>query len=286
MSKRNETAAEQVERAGNKQTEQAAENVSYLEIHDLCREYADAFGLMAHLCNKEVDQDLLDKLMGTLYPLSSGNDNVSESSRLIAGYLSKTWEGALDELHADFTATFIGHGSDGHSAAYPYESTYTSAKRLLMQGARTEVLAIYRSQGLDKQDTWRNSEDHISVELEFMQRMFVRAANAFKLGDLEHAEYFLTVLRRFLVTHPLAWVPMMAAEMRSFAKTDFYRGLSFMLVGYLQLAKRMLDEILNIHDEEAIDSEGMFAIDFDASLDTVDDTPAGDDAQDGAEGKE
>ncbi len=264
MEKQNATAA------AHTGAENDTENVSFAEMHDLCRQYADAFGLMAHLCNKEVDQPLLDKLMETLYPLSSGNENVTRSSRLIAGWLSKTWEGALDELQADYTATFIGHGSDGHSAAYPYESTYTSSKRLLMQGARTEVLAIYRSQGLDKQDTWRNSEDHISVELEFMQRMFVRAANAFKMGDTEHAEYFLTVLRRFLVAHPLAWVPMMAADMRAFAKTDFYQGLSFMLLGYLQLAKQMLDEVLDIHEEQAPADEGAFAVDFGASLDAVD----------------
>lgn len=253
---------------------EGADDVSLMEMHDLCREYADMFGLMAHLCNKEIDQPLLDKLMGTLYPLSSGNDNVSESSRLIAGYLSKTWEGALEELSADYTATFIGHGSDGHSAAYPYESAYTSPKRLLMQGARTEVLAIYRSQGLDKQESWRNSEDHVSVELEFMQRLFVRAANAFKMGDTEHAEYFLTVLRRFLVAHPLSWIPMMASEMRNFAKTDFYRGLSFMLVGHLQLAKQMLDEVLDIHDEEGGADQADFAVDFDASLDALGGTAA------------
>ena len=263
MNEQNATVAAQASAAED------AENVSLTEMHDLCREYADAFGLMAHLCNKEVDQPLLDKLMETLYPLSSGNENVTRASRLIAGWLSKTWEGALDELRADYTATFIGHGSDGHSAAYPYESTYTSSKRLLMQGARTEVLAIYRSQGLDKQDTWRNSEDHISAELEFMQRMFVRAANAFKMGDTEHAEYFLTVLRRFLIAHPLSWVPMTAVDMRAFAKTDFYRGLSFMLVGYLQLAKQMLDEVLDIHEEEAGVDAGAFAVDFGADLDAV-----------------
>ena len=244
-----------------------ADTVGTAELHDLCRSYADAFGLMAHLCNKEVDEGLLATLMETLYPLSSGNDNVSESSRLIAGYLSKTWEGALDDMAADYTATFIGHGSDGHSAAYPYESAYTSSKRLLMQGARTEVLAIYRSQGLDKQESWRNSEDHVSVEFEFIQRMLVRAANAFKRNDVEHAEFFLTTLRGFVVSHPLAWVPMLASEMRNFAKTDFYRGLSFMLVGYLQLTKQMLDEILGIEEDAQGADADAFAVDFGASLD-------------------
>lgn len=246
------------------------EKASAAELSALCRQYAGVFSLMAHLCNKEVDQELLDTLMGNLYPLSSGNDNITTSSRLIAGYLSKTWEGVIDDLAADYTATFIGHGSDGHSAAYPFESAYTSSKRLLMQGARTEVLAIYRSQGLDKQETWRNSEDHISVEFEFVSRIFIRAANAFKKGDLEHAELFVTTLRNFITDHPLAWVPMMASEMRNFAKTDFYRGLSFMLVGYLQLAEQTLDELLGVVKQGASAlADDDLELDMNASLGEV-----------------
>lgn len=272
----NENAAFGCEGTETLETAGTTDKASMAELSALCRQYAGVFGLMAHLCNKEVDQELLETLMGNLYPLSSGNQNVTTSSRLIAGYLSKTWEGVIDDLAADYTATFIGHGSDGHSAAYPFESTYTSSKRLLMQGARTEVLAIYRSQGLDKQETWRNSEDHISIEFEFIQRIFIRAANAFKKGDLEHAEIFCTTLRNFITVHPLAWVPMMAAEMRNFAKTDFYRGLSFMLVGYLQLAEETLSELLGITAQgEAVFADDDLVLDMGASLGDVASAAAG-----------
>jgi TorA maturation chaperone TorD len=59
---------------------------------------------------------------------------------------------------------FIGHGNNAYSAAYPYESVYTSEKRLMMQDARDEVLAIYRSCHLDKAASWKENEDHIAVE--------------------------------------------------------------------------------------------------------------------------
>ena len=38
----------------------------------------------------------------------------------------------------------------------------------MMQEARDEVLAVYRSEGLDKLPSWKESEDHIALELEFM----------------------------------------------------------------------------------------------------------------------
>ena len=80
---------------------------------------------------------------------------VDEGYRLLATYLSNTWDNSVTDLAIDYVRVFIGHGIDAFSAAYPFESVYTSEKRLLMQEARDEVLAIYRSAGLDKQDTWK-----------------------------------------------------------------------------------------------------------------------------------
>ena len=47
--------------------------------------------------------------------------------------------------------------------------------------------------------------------------------------------------KEFLETHLLNWVPQMAADMKRFAKTDFYRGLACMLEGFLTLDKDFLD---------------------------------------------
>ncbi len=83
--------------------------------------------------------------------------------RFMAGYLSNVWDGTLQELAVDYVRCFIGGGMDAFSAAYPYESVYTSPKRLMMQEARDEVLAIYRSQGFDKAEGWKESEDHVAA---------------------------------------------------------------------------------------------------------------------------
>ena len=79
------------------------------------------------------------------FPASTGNKNVDEGYRLMAKFMSNVWENSLTDLAVDYVRTFIGHGVDAFSAAYPFESVYTSEKRLLMQEARDEVLAIYRS---------------------------------------------------------------------------------------------------------------------------------------------
>ena len=147
----------------------AAEQASMDDLIKLIEQRAATYGLLSRLFRVEIDQELLDELHGMRFPASTGNADVDEGYLRLAKYLSNTWENSLTDLAVDYTRVFIGHGVDAYSAAYPFESVYTSEKRLLMQDARDEVLAIYRSAGLDKKNSWKEGEDHVALELEFEQ---------------------------------------------------------------------------------------------------------------------
>lgn len=206
---------------------------------------AATYRLLARLFRTEVDQTLLDELFAGHYKVSTGNANMDEGHRLLACALSGIWENTLTELAADYLRTFLGHGYSGHSAAYPYESVYASEKRLLMGDARDEVLALYRAAGLNKDESWKESEDHIALELEFMGILATRTAEALRAGQEEEA---LSLLRRsqgFLEDHLGQWAPLLAASMRDFAKTDFYQGLSYMLDGFIESDQELLAEVLS-----------------------------------------
>lgn len=120
------------------------------------------------------------------FPTATGNDRVDAGYRMLFDYLRLSWDDSVRELAIDYVRTFIGHGVNGYSAAYPFESVYTSERRLMMQEARAEVLATLRENGL-KRGTWTEGEDHIALELEFMQRMSMRTAEALQAGDEDTA---------------------------------------------------------------------------------------------------
>ena len=214
---------------------------------------AAQYGLLARLYRVEVDAALLDELRGMRFPAKTGNADVDEGNRLIAVYLGSVPVDPLTELAVDYAHVFIGNGTDGYGAAYPFESVYTSEKRLLMQEARDEVRAIYRSFDLDKQESWHEGEDHIALELEFMQIMAQRSAVALRAGDEDGAAALLTAQRNFMNGHLRAWVPMMAADMERLARTDLYRGLACLTVGTLATDGEFLDEVL---DDVAVDGNG------------------------------
>ena len=226
------------------ETQAATEETTLADVHVALKERTATYGLLSRLFRKEIDERLLNEMRGLRYRVSTGNANVDEGNRLIATYLSGVWENSITELAADYMRVFFGHGYNGHAAAYPFESVYTSEKRLLMQSARDEVLALYRAAGLDKDEDWKEGEDHIALELEYMQILAGRAADALIRGDRESAITQLTAQRNFLDDHLLGWAPMLAAEMKKFAKTDFYRGLASMMVGFLECDLELLGDLL------------------------------------------
>lgn len=210
---------------------------------------AATYGMLSRLFRVEIDESLLAELHDIRFPAATGNNQVDEGYRLIATYLSNAWNNSVTELAVDYVRVFIGHGVDAFSAAYPFESVYTSKKRLLMQEARDEVLAIYRSAGLEKQDSWKEGEDHIALELEFEQILCKRTVEALKRGDENEAIGLMTTQKNFLEDHLLSWVPMMTADMKRFAQTDLYRGLAHLTEGVLNTDHEFLEDVLS--DEAA-----------------------------------
>ena len=227
------------------------------ELACACEDRAATYALLSHLYHKEVDEKYLDVLNEMLYPVSSGNETMDIGHYHIAKYLSNAWFDPITKLSVDYLKTFLGDGIDSHAAAYPFESVYTSEKRLLMQGARDEVLAIYRSCGLDKAKGWSVGEDHLSVELEFMRILCLRAARALREGAEDEAYSLINTQYNFLKDHLRIWVPVFVQDVYRFSKTLFYHGVAELTEGFLQTECELLSQLVGENEEdENTDSGG------------------------------
>ena len=224
------------------QTEEVAEG---RELVDFMTRRARTSGLLARIFRVEVDGKFLEELRHLRFPTSTGNEHVDYGYRTMYNYLKGTWEDTLLDLARDYARTFIGHGNNGRSAAYPFESVHTSEKRLLMQDARDEVLAIYRANLLKKGEEWNDCEDHIALELEFMQVMSERTAKALKEGKEDEAVEMLKTQRAFVGQHLANWVPMFVSDIKYFSQTDLYIGAGELLLGFVQTEVEALDDLLD-----------------------------------------
>lgn len=220
-----------------------------MHVIDILRSRMATYRFLSRLFRVEVDGELYDTLSGMRFPTNTGNSLVDEGYSLICGYLSQADETVLTELAVDYVRAFIGSGNDGFSAAYPFESVYTSPKRLMMQEARDEVLVLYHAAGLGKRESWKEGEDHIALELEFEQILIERSIEACEADDEGCYVGLMLSQRNFLQDHLLAWYPMMAHDLESFPKTDFYRGLGKLTLGFLRNDLEFLNEALDGEEE-------------------------------------
>lgn len=221
---------------------------------DALRGRGATYAFLGRMFRKEADQELLDTLKRMRFVANTGNAQVDEGNRLIVNYLNHSDANVLNDLAIDYVHAFIGSGNDAYSAAYPYESVYTSPKRLTMQDARDEVLALYRAAGLDKKDDWKDGEDHIALEMEYLQILNERALVDWEAGNEREVERNLLTQRNFLTDHLMAWYPMMAGDIQKYARTDFYKGLGTLTTGFLSNEREFFDEVFGKPEQAEEDS--------------------------------
>lgn len=212
------------------------------EIALLMDSRASVYGLLARLYRVEVDKPLLEEMKKMKFPTATGNKSADEGYRLLHAYINKTWADSITELAIDYVETFIGNGVNGYSAAYPFESVHTSERRLLMQEARDDVLATYRENGL-KKGQWSEGEDHIALEMEFMQIMTTRCAEYLRKDQDDAVAENLVKQNDFVGNHLSNWVPMLTSDMTKYAKTDFYKGLAKLTRGFIETEVDLLSEV-------------------------------------------
>lgn len=219
------------------------ENAVQQDLQRLMESRVSMYSMLAQLFQKEVSVEQLHELQRMNFPTATGNTLVDEGYRDMYDYLKLAWDQSVDELKVDYSRTFIGHGSNGYSAAYLYESVYTSGRRLLAREARGEVLEAYRENGL-KKGKWNDMEDHLGLMLEFMQVLASRSCEALQAQDYARFDELLEKQHDFVRNHLLNWLPMMLDDVLRFAQTSFYQGLAKLVLGYAEVDEELLRELV------------------------------------------
>lgn len=213
------------------------------ELAAACKSRANMYALLSRVYRVEADQSLLDQLKSANYAANTGNKDVDEGYRLLVKWLGQTWEHSLLDLAKDYVRAFIGYTGDHASAAYPFESVYRSEKHLLMQESRDEVLACYRAAGLEKNESWREGEDHVALEFEYMSTMATRTADALRSADTKLAQSLLNDQSHFLQDHLIAWVPNFTQDVERCSTTKFYRGFALVTRSYLECEMELFGDL-------------------------------------------
>lgn len=197
---------------------------------------ATAYGLLARIFRKEVDREFYDALAALVADDATANDSSPFSQGLVQmqSYFVDPGLNPLKDLAVDYARVIIGAGVSDGSAAYPYESVYTSPDHLVMQQARDDVMAVYRQWGLGRILETVEPEDHITFELEFMMFLAQKGAQAAANKDAEGLAQAQEAQAQFLSDHLLRWTPAFCADVERYSKTAFYKAAALMTKEFLE----------------------------------------------------
>ena len=216
-----------------------------LALQEILNNSAAMYAFIARLYRQEVDKDLLSSLHRLDFAAAADEPEIAAGYRMMEGFLRQGNDDQEVELAVDYARIFLGCGPKQGEGAFPYESVYTSPRGLIMQEARDQVVAVYRSEGMVRDSSFSEPEDHIAFELVFMEYLCRSMLKALHQEDEEQVLSCLHKQKEFLDQHLMNWVPGFCQDVERIAATDFYRGLAKVTVGYLRMEQELLNELLN-----------------------------------------
>lgn len=214
------------------------------EVSEILESRAATYGFLSQAYRQEASVAFLEGLVEELADAPE-EDAESEGHRLLRAFARRAAKGDMakieTELRAEYAALFLNAGPN---PVHPFASVYTSTDRLLMQQARDEVLAEYRQEGLARIGDFKEPEDHIAIELEFMAYLCQKAAEALGAGDTDAAARYLHKQHSFLEKHLLVWTPAFCQDLVKTATSGFYRGIGRLTEEHLAMEGETIDELL------------------------------------------
>lgn len=163
----------------------------------LCKPTRDVLENWRQLAS-EPGPPLLDELLATLRQI----DPASEKE--------------IDELVWEYTRLFIGPYK---LPAPPWESVYTSPKRLMRQEAHDSVQECYHGAGFEV-DQEGLMADHIGLELTFLSMLYGRF-----LESPDQHDFLSSIVESFIRDHLLNWIPQFTEDLGASAELPLYVAL-------------------------------------------------------------
>jgi TorA maturation chaperone TorD len=142
----------------------------------------------------------------------------------------------LDDLGRAYTRLLVGPSQE---YTPPYASVYLSPE---FNGSRPQlwgqeavaVEAIYQGAGLEIAPGQSRVPDHLALELQFMQHLCAREADAQAHGDAGEANIWRSRQHGFLRDHLWLWLPQFIARLSRTETHPFYRGLADFTLSFVQ----------------------------------------------------
>lgn len=223
------------------------------EIHKRIREVYDGrsealhrkkiYTVLASIFLQHSDQTFTQNLLslnfkGEINKYHEDNSDIFLGMTLIQNYnyLNKVFplDKAQEKLTVDKNCLISGIPTQ-NTIKPPYEFIYTNR---CSEDVIKEVMSFYEETGMEINEEIHNAPDYIGLELNFMAELcaeeVLSLSRDYSLETVFEVVIVRLLQKAFLQNHISKWVPPFADELIKDAQTDFFKGVGFLLKGYIR----------------------------------------------------
>lgn len=201
---------------------------------------SNVYGLLAAVFRAEPSAAFLARLKAPEFA------NILESLGLTLGndFHDSPCEELVEDLAVEYTGLFIGPGP--HIS--PHESVnveFENAMEADLWGPQTvEVKKFVEAVGLRYDKSFTGLPDHLSAELELMQRLAAKEAAAWAESNEEYATNILKIEQQFLDEHLSRWAARFCDKVIESARHRFYQGFAEVTKGFVEYDGKCLEDFV------------------------------------------
>ncbi len=190
---------------------------------------SNLYGLLAAVFRAEPSSAFLAELKAPAFA------KVLESLDLSLGddFEDTACENLAEDLAVEYTRLFIGPGP--HVSLHESMNIdFQNPMEASLWGPETvKVKKFIEAAGLEYEESFSGMPDHISAELEFMQRLAKKEAEAWSEPNEAFASNILKIEQRFLDEHLCRWVSRFCDRVIERSDHPFYRGFAEVTKGFV-----------------------------------------------------
>ena len=194
--------------------------------------YVTAIGILLSASPKhEQLLQLASEDVFSAIPFAEEQTATQEGKHLLTAWAGACEESQFDTLKLDYFKLFEGLGIP---KAPPWESLYTNKEEnLLFQEETLHVRNWFKRYGLQIPNLYKEPDDNIAFELQFVGHLTSKAADELEAGNASEAEELLRARQRFCSEHLLRWGFEWCILAIKEAQTSFYKGMAYLVEGIL-----------------------------------------------------
>ncbi|MEQ6378269.1 molecular chaperone TorD family protein [Bacillaceae bacterium S4-13-56] len=194
----------------------------------------------------QAESSLLVEMKHYLNRMNPENPELSTGLQLLESFFEEEWpkQGQpLTEWRVEFTRLFVG---PDHLPCPPYEACYREKLEdgsfgYLMGKTTLAVKNLYSEVGLEVNPP--QMPDHISAELEGMALFTNMEHEAWKKDDKEAVLISMQFEQRLLGEHLTQWVPAFCQDVKTSARSNYYKALALLTGSYVTLDQTRIPEL-------------------------------------------